>query len=86
MAVANAPGVFLSTSPLLRLYCSAHRGTFTSASRECAVGFSAVLFALKVVANTGSPDSSVIYGVTVPTKVCRQDPGFVALCAQIIRS
>ena len=70
MAVANAPGAFPSTSPLLRVSCSTLRGTFPLARRECAVGFSAVLFALKVVANTGSPDSSVIYGVTVPTKVC----------------
>lgn len=41
-----------------------------SSCRECAVGFSAVLFALKVVLNAGSPDTSVVYGVTVPTKVC----------------
>ena len=36
---------------------------------ECAVGFSAVLFALKVVLNARSAASSVVYGFTVPTKV-----------------
>ncbi len=38
--------------------------------RDCAVGFSAVLFALKVVLNAQSPTFSTIYGVSVPSKVC----------------
>ena len=37
--------------------------------RDCAVGFSAVLFALKVVLNARSPTYSAVYGVYVPTKV-----------------
>lgn len=35
---------------------------------SCAVGFSAVLFALKYVLNHGSPSQSSIMGITLPTK------------------
>lgn len=35
---------------------------------ECAVGFSAVLFAMKMVLNWNSPDSTNVYGVLVPSK------------------
>ena len=37
--------------------------------RDCAVGFSAVLFGLKVVLNARSPSYSTVYGVSVPSKV-----------------
>lgn len=37
----------------------------------CAIGFSAVLFGLKVILNHNSPDYSTVYGFTIPTKyVC----------------
>ena len=36
---------------------------------QCAVGFSGVLFGLKVVLNHSSPGWSEIYGVRLPTKV-----------------
>ncbi|KAH9319909.1 hypothetical protein KI387_021678, partial [Taxus chinensis] len=39
--------------------------SFTS---ECSVGFSAVLFALKVVLNSNSPDYTNVYGVIVPAR------------------
>ena len=39
------------------------------ARRECAIGFSAVLFALKVILNARSPMGSSVFGVSVPTKV-----------------
>jgi len=35
---------------------------------ECAVGFSAVLFALKVVLNSNSPNLTNVYGVVVPAR------------------
>lgn len=35
----------------------------------CAVGFSAVLFAMKVVLNSNSPDWSSVAGISLPTKV-----------------
>jgi len=35
---------------------------------ECAVGFSAVLFALKVVLNSSSPNLTNVYGVLVPAR------------------
>nr|AIY60752.1 rhomboid protein Ginbi_RBL14 [Ginkgo biloba] len=35
---------------------------------ECAVGFSAVLFALKVVLNSNSPNYANVYGVLVPAR------------------
>lgn len=35
---------------------------------QCAIGFSAVLFALKVVLNVDSPTHSNVYGIQVPTK------------------
>ena len=36
----------------------------------CSVGFSAVIFALKVVLNVNSPGTQRIAGLAVPTKVC----------------
>ena len=36
--------------------------------RQCAVGFSAVIFALKVVLSYNSPTFSNVYGIQVPTK------------------
>lgn len=38
-------------------------------SQQCAIGISAVLFALKVVLNHDSPTYSSIFGITLPTKV-----------------
>ena len=35
----------------------------------CAVGFSAVLFAMKVVLNSNSPGWSSVAGISLPTKV-----------------
>ena len=35
----------------------------------CAVGFSAVLFAMKVVLNSSSPGWSSVAGISLPTKV-----------------
>ena len=35
----------------------------------CAVGFSAVLFAMKVVLNSKSPGWTSMYGISLPTKV-----------------
>eukprot|EP00252_Welwitschia_mirabilis_P013430 TRINITY_DN29537_c0_g1_i1.p1 TRINITY_DN29537_c0_g1~~TRINITY_DN29537_c0_g1_i1.p1 ORF type:complete len:342 (-),score=41.72 TRINITY_DN29537_c0_g1_i1:50-1075(-) len=35
---------------------------------ECSIGFSSVLFALKVVLNANSPDYTNVYGVIVPAK------------------
>ena len=35
----------------------------------CAVGFSAVLFAMKVVLNSNSPDWTSVAGISLPTKV-----------------
>lgn len=43
-------------------------GSYPEAFTTCAVGFSAVLFALKVVLNDGSPTHSYIMGMSVPTK------------------
>lgn len=37
-------------------------------SRRCSIGFSGVLFALKVLLNHGSPAFTSVYGVRVPTK------------------
>lgn len=36
---------------------------------SCAVGFSAVLFAMKVVLNSNSPGWSSVAGISLPTKV-----------------
>lgn len=46
----------------------AHAGAGT-ALRSCAVGFSGVLFALKVILSHGSPGWSEVAGVRLPTKV-----------------
>ena len=43
-------------------------GAYTDAFSTCSVGFSAVLFALKVVLNDGSPTHTYIIGMSVPTK------------------
>lgn len=56
------------TVELTRIYEPSHVDSVPG-SRDCAVGFSAVLFGLKVVLNASSPRTSVIYGVTLPTKV-----------------
>jgi rhomboid domain-containing protein 1 len=37
-------------------------------SRQCSIGFSGVLFALKVLLNHGSPAFTNVYGFRVPTK------------------
>ncbi len=43
-------------------------GIYPAAFSTCAVGFSAVLFALKVVLNDGSPTHTYVFGMAVPTK------------------
>ncbi len=43
-------------------------GFYQEAFTSCSVGFSGVLFALKVVLNDGSPTHSYVMGMSVPTK------------------
>ena len=43
-------------------------GAMPEAFTNCSVGFSGVLFALKVVLNDGSPTHSYVMGMSVPTK------------------
>ena len=45
----------------------------------CSVGFSAVIFALKVVLNVHSPGTQRIAGIPVPTKVRPSNDGSVEL-------
>ena len=48
----------------------------------CAVGFSAVLFGLKVVLNYNSPGYSSILGISLPTKVCSEVVPIACRCSR----
>ncbi|CAM6093546.1 unnamed protein product [Calypogeia fissa] len=57
-------GLVVISAKLLAMY----GGTPGPMYSECAVGFSAVLFAMKMVLNWDSPDYTNVYGVLVPSK------------------
>uniref|UniRef100_A0A0D6R7I5 RanBP2-type domain-containing protein n=1 Tax=Araucaria cunninghamii TaxID=56994 RepID=A0A0D6R7I5_ARACU len=57
-------GIVVILAKVLATYFD-YPGPWTS---ECAVGFSSVLFALKVVLNSNSPNYTNVYGVIVPAR------------------
>lgn len=56
--------LILASSSLLAKYADAPAYYYS----ECAVGFSGVLFALKVVLNYNSPSHTNVYGIMVPSR------------------
>ncbi|ETV97968.1 hypothetical protein H310_09275 [Aphanomyces invadans] len=68
---ARMIGVLLVMSHVLAVVVAYILSTFMGNSsyiHQCAIGFSAVLFALKVVLNQRSPTYSTILGISFPTK------------------
>lgn len=57
-------GLVVASSSLLAKYADAPAYYYS----ECSVGFSGVLFALKVVLNYNSPSHSNVYGILVPSR------------------
>lgn len=57
-------GLVVVSAKLLAMYADTPGPMYS----ECAVGFSAVLFALKMVLNWDSPDYTNLYGLSVPSK------------------
>ena len=60
----------LALQVLLARACVTFAPSFASQYYStCAVGFSAVLFAMKVLLNSNSPGWSSVAGISLPTKV-----------------
>lgn len=68
--ICTDPSAHIGLQIMLARACVTFAPTFASQYYStCAIGFSAVLFAMKVVLNSNSPGWSSVAGISLPTKV-----------------